>query len=222
MIFMKKYLKILIWTLLSISLPKNTYGNEPNPEEIQVQEVHSNVLFVGLGSYCEAADVLKACDLRKAAFPFDWILSSDQRKLIELLEVDFLDFLKESSLRPLQNNWKILLQTHYRMEFHHEGEWQGGGVNQNKNNLILKYERRINRFRELKSYRGKVFFIRFANKHALEPNIYYKIKENLEITEIDSLNLNTALKKYFPQLDFQLIIVNVHEKEEIKEEKIID
>lgn len=211
----------LILSLLLIFplIANNT--NQINPEELHIDDLGEDILFVGLGSYCEAADILKSCGVRKAAFPFDWILSTDSKKLIKILENDFSHFLEEKYLVPAKSSNMILLQTYYNMEFHHEGEWRGDSyyLEHTMEKLVEKYKKRIERFRQLKSYKGKVFFIRFANKYSLEPNIYYQNKENIEITDESSLELHKALEEYFPELNFHLIIVNVHKHEGIEEEK---
>lgn len=182
-------------------------------------------LLVGLGSYCEAANILRDCGVRNAAFPFDWMLSSDCKKLIKSLDDDFFYFMDKKYLVPSKASNTVLLQTYYSMEFHHEGEWKGDSnyLTQNTEKLVEKYQRRVERFRQLKSFLGKVIFIRFANKYSLEPNIFYRIKENVKISEADSLMLYEALKRYFPQLDFYLIIVNINTGFEIElEKKLLD
>lgn len=188
------------------------------PEEVCVSEFKEPVLFVSLGSHCEASDVLRNSGVRKAAFPFDWILSSDGKKLIELLQNDFLHFTTPTYLTPVTHSERILINTYCNVEFHHEGRWKGEH-DYNMDKLIAKYEKRINRFRQLKDYQGKVFFFRFSNPNSMAPNFSYRCKENLEITEEYSLKLHKALIKYFPHLDFDLIIVNSHRREELKIEK---
>lgn len=194
-----------------------------NPEELDIDALSEDILFVGLGSYCESADILRSCGVRKAAFPFDWILSTDGKKLIEIMDDDFSHFLEEAYLVPAKSSNTVLLQTFYHMEFHHEGLWHGDPdvLVQNREKLIKKYQRRVERFRQLKDYQGKVVFVRFANKYSLEPNVFYRCRENLEITDASALNLYSALKRYFPELNFYLMIVNVHGHEEIEEEKCL-
>jgi len=197
------------------------HGDDTACEKLNINELSESILFVGLGSSCEAADVLRLCEVRKAAFPFDWMLTSDGKKLIEILENDFSYFTDQDYLTPAKYSIMVLLQTYYRMEFHHEGEWRGDPeyLAQNRKKLVDKYQNRVQRFRQLRSYNGKVVFVRFANKYSLEPNLYYRCKDNLEITEGSALLLYDALKKYFPGLDFYLVIVNTHRELELQEEK---
>jgi hypothetical protein len=197
------------------------HGDDAAAEKLNINELSEKLLFVGLGSSCEAADVLRLCEFRKVAFPFDWMLTSDGKKLIEILENDFSHFTDQKYLAAAKYSTMVLLQTYYHMEFHHEGQWRGDNdyLAQNTAKLVDKYQNRIKRFRQLKDYKGKVFFVRFANKYSLEPNVYYRCKDNLEITEESALLLYDALKKYFPELDFYLVIVNTHRGLELEEEK---
>lgn len=219
MVSAKKF--CLIGFLFYSSFSRAICASGINPEEVNVNELSEDVLFVGLGSYCEAADILRSCGVRKAAFPFDWILSSGGEKLIEVLKDDFIHFTEEKHLVPAKSSNMILLQSYYKMEFHHEGEWmvESDYSYQNLEKLIKKYQKRIKRFRQLKNFKGKVFFIRFSNKYSMEPNVFYRFEENLEITEEYSIKLERALRDYFPDLDFRLIIVNIHNLEGISEEK---
>ncbi len=179
-------------------------------------------LFVSLGSYCDPAHVLRLCNLRKAAFPFDWIISFDGEGLIEMLNDDFREFLKDEYLIPYGPAGH-LLNTYYHSEFLHEGAFNGDAFQQNLEKLKIKYQRRIERFRELNEYQGKVFFIRAAYMYsATDPNRYYKFRENLDITEGYSLRLYMALHQRFPNLDFTLVIMNDHNQNGIEERKLSD
>lgn len=192
-----------------------------NPEETLLSSLKEDTIFVGLGSYCETADILRACKVRKAAFPFDWMLSSDNKTLIKALDEDFSHFLDESFLLPAKSSDQVLLHTYYYMEFHHEGIWRGTleEIQNTKEQLFVKYQKRIARFRELKEFEGRALFFRFANKYSMEPSVIYRMSDNLEITEKMAFKLYEALKSYFPKLLFSLVIVNPHKGIEIEEEK---
>jgi len=220
--YLKENKVYLTLSLLFLFFSRASHAEEANPEQLNIPELTENVLFVGLGSYCEAADVLRSCGVRKAAFPFDWILTGNGRKLVELLENDFSGFMDEPHLTPALRSKTVLLQTYYEMEFHHEGEWRGDRdyLSQNMRKLIDKYQNRVKRFRQLNDYAGKVFFIRFANQYSLEPNVHYRRKENLEITEESASLLYHTLRKYFPNLNFQLVIVNTHNRDGLEEEEL--
>ncbi|MBI2743553.1 MAG: hypothetical protein HYX48_06520 [Chlamydiales bacterium] len=178
-------------------------------------------LFVSLGSHCRPVLMLQECGLRKAAFPFDWICSVDGERLLEIIEEDFLVFLNEKYLVVYEIGGGPLLHNYYHLEFLHEGDWREGRYAANLEKMRSKYQRRIERFRSLSDYKGKVFFIRQASTYSLEdPHRFFKFTHTLEIDEDFSLKLYQTLKKRFPKLDFGLIIINhQYENEEVFLEK---
>ncbi len=164
-------------------------------------------LFVSLGSYCETAHVHRECGIRKAAFPFDWIISFDGEKLLEILEDDFLHFLNPHFLRVYGAS---LLNDYYHLEFLNEGDWEDADYKIEE--FSRKCQRRIDRFRNLGNYPGKVFFVRTSYPRSLvDPNRIWRIEENIEITRLSAEKLYQKLKNYFPCLDFDLIIMNLKE-----------
>jgi hypothetical protein len=168
------------------------------------QGISQEPLFVSLGSICATAHTHRECGIRKAAFPFDWIISFDGEKLIQLLEEDFLHFLNPDVLKV---SGQALLNDYYHLEFLNEGDWSDAAYDVKE--FSLKCQRRINRFRQLANYQGKVFFVRTAYPDSLsDPFRIWKIKENIEITYEYAEKLHKTLKKYFPKLDFELIIMN--------------
>jgi len=190
-------------------------------DDVESHEYDQQPLFVSLGSYCAPASLARSCGHRKAAFPFDWNICLDGEKLIEILNDDFSDFLNDDYLVPFGN--PTLLNTCYHLEFVHDGNWDGIDFAYYMQLLKSKYGRRIERFKNIKRHRGKVFFIRSAYIYSVEDrHRYYKIKENIEISDEYSLRLFNALKKYFPDLNFTLIIINNHEDQCVKEEKRIN
>lgn len=179
------------------------------------------LLFVSLGSNCEPAHQLRCCDLRKTAFPFDWIISFDGEAVINMLENDFRGFLSDEYFVPYGPAGH-LLQTIYHLEFLHEGDFNSD-YEQKLEALKEKYHRRVERFKSLRNYLGKVIFLRYAFKYSLtDPHRFYKFEDNIEISEEYALRLYQSLSKFFPQLDFDLIILNNGEQEFFEEQKQID
>lgn len=196
---------------------------------LQAQEVNLDAgidfeskepLFVSLGSFCGPALSIQTAGLRKAAFPLDWVLSVNGEKVIEMLEDNFCHFFDMNSLKPFVTG--ILLQKHYHIEFSHEGDFSGVKFHHNIPIFFNKYQRRIERFRKLNQYKGKVFFIRSAWPLSVHPNYAFSDPGNLEINEDFSKRLYAALQKFFPNLDLHLIILNTAQEDEIAPPKIID
>ena len=195
-----------IFCLNSVEAHLETLGGD----DVALGSLDEKILFVSLGSYCAPASLTRSCGLRKAAFPFDWNISMDGEKLIEILDQGFLHFLNPNYLVPLSPT--TLLNTYYRLEFVHDGNWDEEHYADFMPLLQSKYQRRIERFKQLNTYKGKVFFLRAAYIYSVEdPHRFYHCEENIEITEEYSLRLYKALGELFPDLDFHLIVINNHE-----------
>lgn len=180
-----------------------------------------DLLFVSLGSYCEPNRMLRYCDLRKEAFPFDWIVSFDGEGVIELLENDFHKLFNDAnffSFGPAGS----LIEIHYHLEFLHDGNFNHNFAAQFED-LKKKYTRWIERFKSLDAYKGKVVFIRNANIYSTtDPHRYHKFESNIEITDEFALRLYRALQVVFPLLDFDLAIINCGNVDGVVEEKQIE
>jgi hypothetical protein len=200
-------------------------------EEVDVDHLNEErslnpqILFVSLGSSCTVALQLRHWGLRKAAFPFDWLLTVDGDRFVELIERNFQDFLNETYLikHPHHRAKNFLVHSYYHIEFRHD--WSHGFWNPDKypkalEQLKSKYTRRIERFRALNDFPGKVFFIRIACAGAFAPKTYWPNAKALKIDHASALALQSALKKRFPQLDFTLVIINHNGDEE--EMEIVD
>lgn len=213
----------IVLSLLLI-YPVYHFGNhelQVDPLDSQIHELAPSEplpLFVSLGSHCGPAHILRACSMRQAAFPFDWIISFDGEALIEIIEQDFLDFLNEDYLDC--NASGALLHTRYHLEFIHEGDWREDRYVLNMEIFKPKYQRRINRFRDLGNFPGKVFFIRSAYSCMLmDPHRYYQFLDNIEISDAYALRLHEALKKRFPKTNISLIVTNGCDGEAFKDER---
>ncbi len=175
-------------------------------DNLSVEEITDSVLFVSLGSHCHPAHDLRAFALRRLAFPFDWIISFNGEALISILEDDFRYFLDESCFDTIGY---ALLNTRYELEFLHDGNFTAGVFSADLPAWKEKYARRINRFRSLKNYKGKVYFIRQNYLYSVtDPHRYFRNEQNITITEEYAWRLHAALQRYFPQLDFSLIVRN--------------
>lgn len=184
-------------------------------------ELGKETLFVSLGSYCTPASLVRSCGHRKAAFPFDWNITLDLGKVIEMIDDGFAHFFDPQYLVPAVNG-SALYHTYYHIEFVHDGTWGGAEHDSNMEILQSKFERRIQRFKNLDSYEGKVYFLRSAYRYSMEdPHRMYHIQENIEINDEDAMRLQRSLKKRFPNLDFTLIIVNNHQDVNVVVEKIL-
>ncbi len=173
-------------------------------------------LYVSLGAYCEMAAKLRDNHLRHAAFPFDWLFSLDQEGFIAMLDEDFSSFFDERYLRPTPLEALFIENTHYALEFRHDfpsdhtneaGRWE-----RQRDEMRPKYERRIARFRQIRDYKGKVFFLRIA-MHGVDTFKGYQPPETIDAKKAE--DLRDALVRYFPGVDFTLAIIHFEDQEDI-------
>lgn len=170
-------------------------------------------LLVSLGSTCEVPFMLRIIEVRKTAFPFDWVNSIDGEKLIEILEDGFKYFFDDRFYTINEYGW--LIHNYYSFKFPHDGDFKSNYPGSIRT-FYEKYSRRIERFLSLNSYQGKVFF--FRNSYfdpAPQFSAYYEIFDEY------SIRLYNALKKRFPELSFTLVIMNPHNRNEIEFENKI-
>jgi len=184
-----------------------------NPtEDTKISTNYNSVkepFFVSLGSHCYPALFLREFGLRRAAFPFDWCLTNNSEKFLEMIDTDFAHFMDDENFvaLPLKNG--TLVHSYYNMQFVHEGTgWGGDDHYQRLQILKEKYQKRITRFRNLNKHKGKVFFVRAASSDAYRWE--FPDPSNYEISEEYALRLSDSLKKLFPDLEFYLIILNLH------------
>ncbi|MBI2743534.1 MAG: hypothetical protein HYX48_06425 [Chlamydiales bacterium] len=174
-------------------------------------------LFVSLGSHCEVAVKLRENGLRLKAYPFDWITTFDAKGFIQLLDEDFQHFVSEEQIIQHPYRPDYLENTCYQVEFRHEWPFLDHESSilrfvQQLSYIQNKYERRIDRFRQLASYPGKVFFIRTAFDFENDPHSYWAQERHARITKEEAEALKEALQRYFPSLDFTLVIINYTEE----------
>jgi hypothetical protein len=191
------------------------HGNDVEEDDVMIFQSSQEPLFVSLGSWCEVAHALKACEIRNAAYPFDWITSIDSERFLEVLQDDFHHFFDEAFLVVGGRDPGYLLHTYYRLEFLHDGDFRDLTTMQKFKD---KYQRRIERFRMLAEYPGKVFFVRTAYAGSTT-DLYYLCADNLEISDGYAWKLYRILQERFPKLDFTLVIINNDENHAVYEEK---
>ncbi len=190
------------------------FNNIPLPTEYSQEP-----LFVSLGSTCEVTHQLRHLELRAAAFPLDWALSLNNSQIIRALDEDF-SYLNDE--KYLSSYTTVLLNTRYCLLYPHEGNWEEPFYSETLENFKCTSQRRIDRFKSLYSYQGKVFFIRAACPNAENQNAVYTDKENLHITDDYSTLLYQTLKNKFPRLDFKLVVMNFFNEDHVYIRNISD
>ena len=187
-----KELQMYIFLAVFILCAAFAHANTPEDERREILLNSKETLCVNLGPDCFAAGYR----YRKAAFPFDWVLSLDNERFLEILEDDFRYYL-DPTYYGIHTNGAII-HTYYHLEFRHEHD----------NEFFAKYKRRIEPFRSLNTYQGKVVFLRRGYSGATDPSLYWPDKETLVISREWAFKLNDVLKKKFPSLNYYIGILN--------------
>ena len=186
--------------LYSINLRADIYR-----EEIHLPD-NKRIVFVPLGCDCMVALQLREQGLRFEAFPFDWNFSFLLDKVIQLLNDDFQYFLDPDHLKITSP--QEVMNFSYMIEFKHEGPFFDQQRKTISSEAYNKYQRRISRFRDLRNYPGKVIFIRSAFDYYRFPFHDYGDERMGMITTAEAMALEKTLERYFPSLDFTLVIIN--------------
>ncbi len=186
------------WLIVLLTFGSYVLANEP--------------LFISIGCHCEAAVLLKENHLRKASYPFDWLITHNAGRIAELLDRDFEGFMDEIHCFHHPEYPDVFENAYYEIEWRHDYPKQARTpLAIHLDEIRPKYERRIDRFRALKGYPGKVFFVRTAyDAPHCGPNIWMT-EDNLRVSSADTRVLKEALTRFFPNLDFTLVVVNYRE-----------
>lgn len=190
---------LIPFLLLSSSLLAIDFNEDPDLHLSDDQP-----LFISLGSNCVPALALRGTGLRRAAFPFDWLIIGDNHSLIRILNEDFLFFLDENVYQ--YGNSTGVSNQYYRLWFTHDFDLNPFISEKGREQWAefkTKYSRRINRFQKLRNYSGRVFFVKNFWTEAYQG-------ENGEFNNntLQAQELKNALENYFPFLNFTLIIVS--------------
>jgi hypothetical protein len=191
--------KAIIFLLVLIRLNSNDLFNENK----DVANITCEPQFISLGGDCHTALPLRDYGFRNAAFPFDWMISTDHEGFITLLDEDFLYFFEKSHFAMGENGHSCHQYYHLRFVHDFEGfEWMNDPKMEEWKLFKSKYMRRIERFRSLREFSGKVYFVRsFWTRWNLQD--VHEFHENTRRAR----EVKQALDRYFPGLNFTLVIV---------------
>lgn len=113
--------------------------------------------IISLGAFCFVASELRRYEVRKKAYPFDWIIT-DLKSVIELIENEFLNFTALKYLEKKEENNIVFYDNnaYSLIRFIHD-------FNENCDNTVLiqdKYQRRIQRFYQ--DIKSETLFVRYV------------------------------------------------------------
>lgn len=164
--------------------------------------------FVSLGGSCHIGIALRHAGLKGVDYPFDWLISTNHESFIHIIDDDF-QFFTDAGCFVEHLGVPCCINKYYNIAFPHDFDITNATQEQ-----ILKqwnvfkntYDHRIQKFRQLRESRGKVFFVRALWSQLIEG-------ENGEFNENTkrASDIRNALDRFFPNLNFTLVIISYPE-----------
>ena len=129
--------------------------------------------IISLGYFCSPAIELNHLNLRKSSQPFDWVVSGNFSKVLELIDNNFKDFLNPKFLFQYKEHPQYYRNTKYDIDFYHDFD-ELRSFNKQIDKIKHKYDRRISRF--YKTIKEPTLFLRYicSNKEAIYINHNYE------------------------------------------------
>ena len=175
-------------------------------------EINPNIIInntegyyvIPFGQRCGSTLAIKFASLRKMSLPFDWTTLSFPKKIKNVLENNFKDFIPD-----VHNN---IFRNKYDLNFPHFNNNIGEGIKQ--------YERRIERFKKIILEDKKLYFV-YINENYLYNERFRKKEFNDNIFS-EMLELELYLKKKYPKINYSILYFNFIEHKIPKESNIIN
>lgn len=159
--------------------------------------------YISLGFFCSVAMELERKGLRKASYPFDWVISDDFEKVLNLIENGFEnylnpDFLIQETIASHYFNNKTGIHFFHDFNEHEPLSSQLSAVS-------TKYTRRIVRF--YRDITRPTLFIRYCHN-----NDFAFIKNNSDRINIciSSFNPNNRILYIIPNSEINAFVPDVH------------
>lgn len=189
--------------ILTFDLEEECIHEVLDYDEVYLKRNPRQTLFVSLGGACLAALATHRLGLRTGAYPFD-VIVSELSGVIKAIETDFAYFkdLRYLTRRLFQKQYSVY-NSAYQFVFRHDlNPFTKINIKVNENleefrEFQEKYQRRITRFKNLRFHKGKVFFLRTYTGYTISRD-----------THKNFLILKEIIKKKFPKLNFEILVIN--------------
>jgi hypothetical protein len=158
-----------------------------NPNNFVIKNEFTAIPF---GHRCSSALACKYANIRHMSLPFDWTVPSFPKKIKNVLENNFNDFIPDVHNGIFNNKYDILL-AHF---------------NTNINDGIEEYKRRIDRFNNIINQPKKIYFV-YINEDYLYNNDYRQDIFNDNIFN-DILELEIFIKNKYVNIDYNILFFN--------------
>ena len=158
-------------------------------------------IIISIGCDCGVSEMTKKYNLRTTAYPFDWLCT--YKGVSDIIKNDFKDFLPDlSKIEDLNivDGCPNVFNHKYGLKFIHDKL----ELQEEKD----KYERRINRFKELLKNPPKekiIFMKKGFNYHNIGE---YELKSEIE----DIIELNNYLQEKYKDLNYEIILILMNYK----------
>ena len=184
-------------------------------------------IYIPIGVNCDACTHIVRTSKRKEAYPFDWVISPIQ-SIIDCIQNDFENFLvnytvlkskqfhnirdhHDESFKSKQYTDHIAC-TRYNMVFIHDFETKKCSDPNYFNRVLSKYQRRIQRFRDVCNSDSKVIFVVNSplriNTQALTGFVTNHMINLLKIQKANDETLmkdfTTTIRSKYPSLNFEI------------------
>lgn len=149
--------------------------------------------IISLGSFCSPALEIERLGLRDGSYPFDWVLSRSMNNIVELISNGFSDLFNVDYFYQWKSQYSTYENIKCDIVFVHDfSQWID--LNSQLQQVIDKYQRRINRF--YIAIQEKTLFVRY-----IETDSEYKyVEKNYDL-------ILETLKRYNKENEI-LYIVN--------------
>ena len=163
-----------------------------------------NYTLIPLGNRCSSALAIQYASLRHMSLPFDWVLKLFPRRIKNVLENNFQDFIPDVHKNQFYNKYGFKL-AHF---------------NKNIDEGIEQYKRRIERLKKILQHENKIYFV-YINEDYLYNKDYRDKKFNDDIFS-QMVELELYLKKTYPKINYNILFFNFFENKIPKDSNIIN
>ena len=149
--------------------------------------IENDYYAIPFGNRCTSALACLYANIRKCSYPFDWNIPLFPKKIIKVLDNNFDDFIPDVHNGIFHNKYDITL-AHF---------------NDDINNGIEEYKRRIDRFNIIINQRKKIYFV-YINEDYLYDGNYREREFNNNIFN-EMLELENFVKNKYVNIDYNIL-----------------
>lgn len=160
--------------------------------------------LIPLGHRCSSALAIQYASLRNMSLPFDWVLKLFPRRIKNVLENNFQDFIPDVHKNKFYNKYGFRI-AHF---------------NENVDEGIKEYVRRIERLKKILQKQNKIYFV-YINEDYLYDKDYRDKNFNDDIFS-QMIELEVYLKKTYPKINYNILFFNFFENKIPKDSNIIN